>query len=187
MFRASTHHYWVSALKHIQIYFRGGGKPTYSPPLQSLGSPDHVFMAPNLIMPLIMYMYVCVCIYIHTYTHIYDFSIYVCVFKFCIIQTDTKFIQKTKTHISTQDRSAVCSCAYFWSVFLINNWIVLEEAKKAISLFWMMMQRLVLMNSKNGVASCKPIRCFLRYQLSCCIHVHFLISLSQMCLATKAL
>lgn len=41
---------------------------------------------------------------------------------------------------------SICSAAYL-SLFLINNWILLEE-EKAVSLFWMMMQRLMLMNSK---------------------------------------
>lgn len=39
-------------------------------------------------------------------------------------------------HISTPDRSA-----------MNNNWTVLEE-EKAVSVFWMMMQRLMLMNLK---------------------------------------
>lgn len=80
---------------------------------------------------------------------------------------------------------SICSAAYL-SLFLINNWILLEE-EKAVSLFWMIMQRLMLMNSKMVLLHVlwKPIRCFLRYYLSCCIHVHILISLPQMCLATK--
>ena len=86
---ATMHHYWVSALKHIQIYIIKKKKKLYLF-LWSLRSPDHVFMATNYTVSLIiymcvcMYMYVCVCIYIYiyiciaTHDHTYIWCFHIC-------------------------------------------------------------------------------------------------------------
>lgn len=62
---ATMHHYWVSALKHIQIYIRKKKKLYLF--LWSLRSPDHVFMATNYTVSLIIYMCVCMYMYVCVY------------------------------------------------------------------------------------------------------------------------